>query len=131
MADSRPVRQLEVSLPQEDFQWLAGHARQKNVSTAALASHAVWLLRMWEDTIKDGIHEVLDGIDGLRREHDQELRRLRDDCEGRLATPARAGPAPLYGARIAKLLDLAVSTSSEGEAEAAFAKARTLHHRPH
>ena len=128
MADRRPVRRLSVNLQQEDFQWLARLARPENVSAAALTGHAIWLLRMWEETIKGTIIDVLDGIDALCREHDQELRQVRRHYERRLAAPARAEPARLYGARVARLLALAVSTNSEGEALAALAKARALHH---
>jgi uncharacterized protein DUF2786 len=119
---------LSVRLRHEDFQWLAGFARQENVSAAALTGHAIWLLRMWEETIKGTIIDVLDGIDALCREHDQELRQVRQYYQRRLAAPARAGPAPVYGARVARLLALAVSTNSDGEARAALAKARALHH---
>jgi Protein of unknown function (DUF2786) len=128
MADRHPVRALSVRLRHEDFQWLAGFARQENVSAAALTGHAIWLLRMWEETIKGTIIDVLDGIDALCREHDQELRQVRQYYQRRLAAPARAGPAPVYGARVARLLALAVSTNSDGEARAALAKARALHH---
>jgi hypothetical protein len=112
------------------LQWLAGLAQQEHVSAAALTGHAIWLLRMWEETIKGTMTEVLDGIDALCREHDQALRQLRRDYERRRVTPARAGHRPLYGAKIAKLLALAVSTSCQGEASAALAKARALHHPP-
>lgn len=129
MGDRHPVGRLSVRLRQEDFQWLAGFARQEDVSAAALTGHAVWLLRMWEETIKGTILDVLDGIDALCREHDQELRQVRHYYERRLAAPAAAGGTPVYGARVARLLALAVSTDSEGEARAALAKARALHHR--
>ena len=129
MSDRHPVRRLSVRLRHEDFQWLAGFARQENVSAAALTGHAIWLLRMWEETIKGTIIEVLDGIDALCREHDQELRQVRQYYERRLMTPAQTGRTPVYGARVARLLALAVSTNSEGEASAALAKARALHHR--
>lgn len=128
MGDRHPMGRLSVRLRQEDFQWLAGFARQESVSAAALTGHAVWLLRMWEETIKGTIMEVLDGIDALCREHDQELRQVRQHYERRLAGPARAGGAPVYRARVARLLALAVSTDSDGEAAAALAKARALHH---
>jgi hypothetical protein len=126
MADRRPVLRLSVRLPQDDFQWLAGFARQEHVSAAALTGHALWLLRMWEETVKGTITEVLDGIDALCRDHDQELRQLRQSYERRLAPREHT---PLYGAKISKLVALAVSTNSEGEAAAALAKARALHHR--
>src|SRR5438477_12590300 len=48
MGDRRPVRRRSVRLRHEDFQWLAGFARQEDVSAAALAGHAIWLLRMRE-----------------------------------------------------------------------------------
>jgi Protein of unknown function (DUF2786) len=127
MGDRHPEGRLSVRLRHEDAQWLAGFARQENVSAAALTGHAVWLLRMWEETIKGTILDVLDGIDALCREHDQELRQVRRYYERRLAGPAPAAPAPVYGARVAGLLALAVSTDSEGEARAALAKARALH----
>ncbi len=130
MGDRHPAGRLSVRLRHEDFQWLAGFARQENVSAAALTGHAVWLLRMWEETIKGTIVEVLDGIDALCREHDQELRQVRHYYERRLAAPARAERTLVYGARVARLLALAVSTDSEGEARAALAKARALHHLP-
>ena len=95
MVDRHPVRRLSVRLRHEDFLWLAGFARQENVSAAALTGHAIWLLRMWEETIKDTILDVLDGVDALCREHDQELRQVRRDYERRLARPAVAGPAPV------------------------------------
>jgi uncharacterized protein DUF2786 len=128
MGDRRPVRRLSVRLRHEDFQWLAGFARQENVSATALTGHAIWLLRMWEETIKGAIIEALDGIDARCREHDQELRQLRRFYERQLAAQARAERTPLYGARVARLLALALSTDSEGEATAALAKARALHH---
>lgn len=128
MGDRHPVGRLSVRLRQEDFQWLAGFARQENVSAAALTGHAVWLLRMWEETIKGAIVDVLDGIDALCREHDQELRQVRHHYERQLGRPAQADRTPVYGALVARLLALAVSTDSEGEARAALAKARALHH---
>lgn len=127
MADRHPVRRLSVRLRHEDFQWLAGLARQENVSAAALTGHAIWLLRMWEETIKGRITDVLDGIDARCREHDQELRQLHHYYERQLGGLARAERPPPYGARVARLLALAVSTDSEGEATAALAKARALH----
>lgn len=128
MGDKHPGSRLSVRLRQEDFQWLARFARQENASPAALAGHAIWLLRMWEETIKGTILDVLDGIDALCREHDQEIRQVRRYYERRLARPAHTGRTPVYGARVARLLALAVSTDSEGEARAALAKARALHH---
>jgi uncharacterized protein DUF2786 len=128
MADRHPGRRLSVRLRHEDFQWLAGFARQENVSAAALTGHAIWLLRMWEETIKGTILDVLDGIDALCREHDQELRQIRRYYQSRPTGPARTGHPPVYGARVARLLALAVSTDSEGEARAALARARALHH---
>lgn len=128
MADRHPGCRLSVRLPHEDFQWLAGFARQEDISAAALTGHAIWLLRMWEETIKGTIIEVLDGIDALCREHDQELRQARHYYQSRLAASARARPTAVYGARVARLLALAVSTNCEGEAMAALAKARVLHH---
>jgi hypothetical protein len=121
-----PVCRLSVRLRHEDFQWLAGFARQENVRPAALTGHAVWLPRMWEETIKGTLREVLDGIDARSREHDQELRQVRHHYE-QLVAPVRAERTPPYGARVARLLALAVSTDSEGEATAALAKARALH----
>jgi hypothetical protein len=128
MADRPPVRRRSAGLPQEDVQWLAGFARQENVSVAAAAGHAFWLLRSWEETIKGTITEVLEGIDALCRAHEQELTQLRRGYERRLGTAAGAGRTSLYGPRVAKLLALAVSTNAEGEAVAALAKARALHH---
>jgi hypothetical protein len=119
---------MSVRLPQEDFQWLAGFARREDVSEAALTRHAIWLLRLWEETMKDTITEVLDGIDALCRDHDQELTQLRHDYEWRLMRQARTERPAMYGAKTAKLLDLAMSTNSDSEASAAFAKARALHH---
>ena len=128
MGDRHPVGRMSVRLRHEDFQWLAGYARQEGVSAAELTGHAVWMLRMWEETIKGAIIDILDGIDDLCREHDQELRQMRHHFERRLAGPVRAARAPVYGARVARLLALAVSTDSDGEARAALDKARALHH---
>jgi Protein of unknown function (DUF2786) len=127
MADRHSVRRVSVRLRHEDLQWLARFARQEDVSPAALTEYAIWLLRTWEKTIKDRITDVLDGIDARGREHDQELRQLRHHYERQLAGPARAEHTPPYGAKVARLLALAVSTDSEGEATAALAKARALH----
>lgn len=53
---------------------------------------------------------------------------MRQHYERQLAGPAVAGRAPVFGARVARLLALAVSTDPEGEARAALAKTRALHH---
>jgi hypothetical protein len=79
------------------------------------------------ETIKGAISEVLDGIDALRREHDQELRQVRHYYHRRLVAPAGTERTPVHGARVARLLALAVSTNSEREGAAALGKAPALH----
>jgi hypothetical protein len=63
----------------------------------------------------------------IRREYEEQLRRQRDryEQEEKVATQSPNG-AP-YDPTVAKLLTLAVSSDSDGEAKAAFEKARKLH----
>jgi hypothetical protein len=62
----------------------------------------------------------------LRAERESRLRDERDYYE-RQAKAAEAYRNALYGPTIAKLLTLAIRSESDGEATAAFAKARALH----
>ena len=62
-----------------------------------------------------------------RRAYEKRLRRQRDYYERPTAAAAETHNDALYGPRVAKLLDLAVCSDSDGEARAAFAKARALH----
>ena len=73
----------------------------------------------WENQLRDERNR--------RAECEKQLRDERG-AYGRLASAAAAsGDAP-YDPTVAKLLALAICSESDGEATAAFAKARSLHH---
>jgi hypothetical protein len=64
---------------------------------------------------------------GRRRACETQLQRERDYYERRVRAPAGTAGDVLYDAKVARLLGLAVCSDSDGEARAAFAKARALH----
>lgn len=61
-----------------------------------------------------------------RRAYEEQLRRQRDYYD-RPIEATETNNHVLYGPKVAKLLDLAVCSDSDGEARAALAKARALH----
>lgn len=65
----------------------------------------------------------------LRRAYEERLRRQRRHYERQAKTETDTDRNALYGPTVAKLLALAICCQSDGEAEAAFAKARSLHRR--
>ena len=64
---------------------------------------------------------------GRRRACEEQLQRQRVYYEQLKREAAEAHGSALFGARMARLLNLAVCSASEGEATAALAKARALH----
>jgi hypothetical protein len=63
----------------------------------------------------------------LRRKYEKQVQRQRDYYE-RHRTAEETGHDALYELKIGKLVALALRSDSDGEAAAAFAKARQLHH---
>jgi hypothetical protein len=141
MADRNHSPPLSVRLSREEHEWLSGLARREGTSVHALASHAVWLLRFWEEKAKGTLAEALELIDSASREYEKELRRERNLRRGyetllwaeldydqwRLTAMAEACCHVLCSPTVAKLLALAVCSDSDYEASAAFARARALH----
>lgn len=66
----------------------------------------------------------------LRRAYEKQLRQQRCHDGRRVDAPPPSNPDPPYGPKVAKLLALAVCTDSDGEATAAFVRARALQHLP-
>jgi hypothetical protein len=64
---------------------------------------------------------------GRRRAYEKQRQHHRDYYEGRVRAAAGAHAGVLYGPKVARLLDLAVCSDSDGEASAALARARALH----
>lgn len=62
-----------------------------------------------------------------RREYEEQLQCQRLYYEQQMRAAAEAQGNALYGARVARLVNLAVCSESDGEATAALAKARALH----
>ena len=137
-------RTLTVCLPREDRRWLTGFAREADVSVDAAVIRAVQHLRGWQETGRKALKEVLACIDDVFREHEQQLRAQRQYYERQIKTErarvARLRTArinavrisgvygnALYSQKVSKLLALAISSDSEDEASAAFARARALH----
>jgi hypothetical protein len=63
----------------------------------------------------------------MRRAYEKQLQCQRDYCERLVRAAAEPHRDALYGPTVAKLLALAVSSESDGEARAALEKARALH----
>ena len=142
MTDRHEVSRLTVRLCAEDRHWLSEFAKETDISVAKLVIHAVQHLRNWEEKGRKAAEEILACIDDVFREHEEQLRRQRNYYERRIRAErimaARRRPMQpalgLYGnarhrPKVAKLLALAVSSNSDGEAAAAFAKARELYRR--
>ncbi len=64
----------------------------------------------------------------LRRACEQQIRRHSDHYEQPVSAAAEADLNALFSSKVAKLLALAVCSESDGEATAAFAKARAFYH---
>jgi hypothetical protein len=62
-----------------------------------------------------------------RRECEEQWQRQRIYYQQQIGAAAKAQGNALYGAKVARLLNLAVCSASDGEATAALAKARALH----
>lgn len=63
----------------------------------------------------------------MRRAYEKQLQRQRSHDEQKEMSTAQSRRDTPYGPKVAKLLALAVCSESDGEAKAAFKKARTLH----
>jgi hypothetical protein len=63
----------------------------------------------------------------LRREYEEQLQRQRGRYEQEEKVAVRSYNEAPYGPKVGKLLTLAVCSHSDGEAKAAFEKARKLH----
>jgi Protein of unknown function (DUF2786) len=125
MAQASPAP--SIRLAPEDHLWLAEAAQAADLSADALIVDAVEFFLAWHQKGKPALQVILADLDGLFREHDQEMQSLREHYERRLnAARCRAEP---YRPKVAKLLALALSTTSDGEASVAFAKARAISRR--
>lgn len=84
--------------------------------------------RLWqEQNLLRAYQKRLWDEQDLRRAYERQLQRQRS-CGDRQATAStEANRGALYSPTVARLLALAVCSESDGEAKAAFTKARTLH----
>lgn len=64
---------------------------------------------------------------GSRREYEEQLQRQRRHYEQQVRALVEAHGNALYGAKVVRLVNLAVCSESDGEATAALVKARALH----
>jgi hypothetical protein len=124
---ARASPRLSIRLAPQDQLWLARTARAAGLSADVLIVGAVEFFLAWHQTGVPALQRIVADLDSLCREHDQEVQSLREHYERRL-TAARHDAAP-HGPKVAKLLALAASTSSDGEASVALAKARAISRR--
>ena len=80
-----------------------------------------------ERTLRHNYERQLGRERTLRLAYEKQLRRQRGSDEWLTAAVAETGHHMLCSLKVARLLALALGTDSDGEARAAFAKARTLH----
>lgn len=142
MAHGHEVSRLEIRLSRDDRRWLTEFAKDADLSVEVLAIHAIRHFRNWEVTGRKGLEEVLACIDDVLRDHEKRLRTQRlyyerliraERISAARRRAQRGAAAPrvrgnaLYSQKVAKLLALAVSSDSDGEATVALARARALH----
>lgn len=80
-----------------------------------------------EQNLRRECEEQLLNEQSLRRAYQRQLRRRRDRYERQARAAAGANHDALYSPTVARLLAVAVCSESDGEAQAAFTKARTLY----
>ena len=155
MADRSYAPPPSARLARDDHEWVTKFARQEDISVQAAVDHAVWLLRWWQTKGKNAVTETLAAVDlmcceyqkqsrqlhimrrayekqlcrerNIRREYEEQLQRQRNRYEQEEKVTVQSHNEPPYGPTVAKLLALAVCSGSDGEAKAAFEKARKLH----
>lgn len=88
----------------------------------------VYEKRLWnERNLLRACEKRLCNERNLRRAYESQLHRQRDYYERQASAATEATPEAPYSPTVAKLLALAVCSASDGEAKAAFTKARTLY----
>lgn len=80
-----------------------------------------------EQNLRSACEKRLLNEQNLRRAYQRRLRRQRDRYERQARAAAEASRDALYSPTVARLLAVAVCSESDGEAKAAFTKARTLY----
>jgi hypothetical protein len=80
-----------------------------------------------EQNLRRACEKRLLNEQNLRRAYQRRLRRQRDRYERQARAAAEANRDALYSPTVARLLAVAVCSESDGEAKAAFTKARTLY----
>jgi hypothetical protein len=84
--------------------------------------------RLWdEQNLRRAYQRRLRNEQNLRRAYQRRLQRQRECYERQASAATEATPEAPYSPTVAKLLTLAICSESDGEAKAAFTKARTLH----
>ena len=88
----------------------------------------VYEKRLWnEQNLRRACEKRLWNEQNLRRACERQLLRQRECYERQASAATEATPEAPYSPTVAKLLTLAICSESDGEAKAAFTKARTLH----
>ena len=80
-----------------------------------------------EQNLRRAYEKRLRNEQNLRRAYQRQLQRQRDRYERQTRAATEANRDALYSPTVARLLAVAVCSESDGEAKAAFTKARTLH----
>lgn len=84
--------------------------------------------RLWnEQNLRRAYEKRLRNEQNLRRASQRQLQRQRDCYEQQARAATEANRDALYSPTVARLLAVAVCSESDGEAKAAFTKARTLY----
>jgi hypothetical protein len=84
--------------------------------------------RLWnEQDLRRACEKRLRNEQDLRRAYKRQLQRQRDRYERQARAAREANRDALYSRTVARLLAVAVCSESDGEAKAAFTKARTLY----
>lgn len=84
--------------------------------------------QLWrERALRHAYERQLSRERALRRAYERQLQRQRGSDEWFAAAVAETGRHMLCSLKVARLLALALGSDSDGEARAAFAKARALH----
>jgi hypothetical protein len=103
---------------------------QKQVRRRRYFEHAYQMQSRKLDNMRRAYEEQLCRERNIRREYEEQRQRQRDRPEQEEKTTAQSHNEAPYGPTVAKLLALAICSDSDGEAMAAFEKARKLHRLP-
>ena len=104
---------------QHEYQRRLRHERNQRRMYERQLRHERSMRRIYEIRLRDER--------GRRHAYETQLQRQRDYYERQVRAATETPRDVLYGPKVARLLDLAVCSDSDGEARAAFAKARALH----